>query len=395
MTIVAVGMHIYDITRSTFAVSLVALWALGPMIIAGLWGGMLADVFDRRTLSIITALVSWGSIIVLATITFMGVAVTWPLYVLAAINAASATILGATRAAIMPRLLPPNLIPAASALYGITFGIAVSVGPALAGVFAATVGFGWTYLVDALLFTAGFLGIMSLPKIAPEGQAAKPGLQSLKDGWAFLKQSPNIRATFVYDLIAMTFGQPRVVFPAVGMLALGGGYVTAGALTTAVAVGTFVSSVASGWLGRVRYQGRAVTIAIACYGVSIALFGLVVLIAMLTGGGSETEPRTLLLVCAFVALAMSGASDNVSAVFRSTILQVAAPDEMRGRMQGIFTIVVTGGPRLGDLYAGALVAIVAMWAPALIGGLMIVALMVTFAKTYRGFIAYDATHPQP
>lgn len=295
----------------------------------------------------------------------------------------------------MPRLLPPNLIPAASALYGITFGVAVSVGPALAGVFAATVGFGWTYLVDALLFTAGFLGIMSLPKIAPEGQAAKPGLQSLKDGWAFLKQSPNIRATFVYDLIAMTFGQPRVVFPAVGMLALGGGYVTAGALTTAVAVGTFVSSVASGWLGRVRYQGRAVTIAIACYGVSIALFGLVVLIAMLTGGGSETEPRTLLLVCAFVALAMSGASDNVSAVFRSTILQVAAPDEMRGRMQGIFTIVVTGGPRLGDLYAGALVAIVAMWAPALIGGLMIVALMVTFAKTYRGFIAYDATHPQP
>lgn len=395
MTVVAVGMHIYDITESTFAVSLVALWALGPMIIAGIWGGMLADVFDRRVVSIVTAVIAWAAIAALAIAAFFDVRDTWVFYALAAINAASSTILGATRSAIVPRLLPPNLIPAATALYGIMFGTAITVGPALAGILVSTIGFAWTYLVDVVLFTAGFAGILTLPPIAPEAGAARPGLSSLREGWAFLRRAPNIRATFILDMIAMTFGQPRVTFPALGMVVLGGGYVTAGVLTAAVAVGSLISGVASGWFGAVRRQGLAIILAIGGYGVSILLFGVVVGIGLMTGGGSEHDPRYVLIGLAAFMLALSGATDNVSAVFRSTILQVAAPDSMRGRLQGVFTVVVTGGPRLGDMYAGLLVAAVALWAPAVIGGLAIVTLILVYARVGRSFLHYDAASPSP
>lgn len=395
MTIVAVGMHVYDITLSTLAVSLVAVWALGPMIVAGIWGGMIADVFDRRIVSIVTALIAWASIVGLAAVAFLGVTHTWVLYVLAALNAASSTILGATRSAIVPRLLPPNLVPAATALYGIMFGTAITVGPALAGILVSTIGFGWTYLIDVALFTAGFIGILTLPAIEPEPGAARPGLASLREGWRFLRRAPNIRATFIFDLIAMTFGQPRVTFPALGMIVLGGGYVTTGVLTAAVAVGALLSGLASGWFGRVRRQGVAITYAIAGYGASILLFGVVIIIAIATGGASEERPRFVLITLAAIMLALSGASDNVSAVFRSTILQVATPDAMRGRLQGVFTVVVAGGPRLGDMYAGFLAAVIALWAPALFGGLIIVTLMVVAARLHRGFMAYDATTPIP
>src|SRR5699024_6825109 len=143
------------------------------------------------------------------------------------------------------------------------------------------------------------------------------------------------------------------------------------------------------------WQGRAITGAIAAYGATVTVFGVVVLIALLTGGASEDEPRFALLALATLMLALSGAADNVSAVFRATILQVAAPDHMRGRMQGISTIVVTGGPRVGDLWAGILTATIALWAPAILGGLIICAIMGVFAKTLTTFQHYDAHNPTP
>ena len=179
------------------------------------------------------------------------------------------------------------------------------------------------------------------------------------------------------------------------MLRLGGVYTTAGLLTAAVAIGAFLSSLGSGWVGRVRRQGVAVTWSIAAYGGSIALFGVIILGSVLTGGATEHEPRLVRIGLAMFALAASGASDNISAVFRSTILQVAAPDNMRGRLQGIFMVVVTGGPRLGDLWAGLLTASLALWAPSVLGGLVIVASMGVAARIARGFMSYDAADPKP
>lgn len=396
ITIVTVGLHIYAITQSTLAVSLVALWAIGPMILAGFIGGALADAFDRRTVALVTACTAWGSIGTMTTIAFLDVTATWPYYALAAVNAASATIMGATRGAIVPQLLPTQLLPAAAALTGISMGLAVTVGPATAGLLVAAVGYPWTYLADAVLFVGAFLGIASLPSMRPTGSRKSVGIGSVLASLQFLRTAPNVRATFVWDFVATTLGNPKAVFPAAGALVLGGGAVTVGALTAAFAVGALASSLLSGPFGRVRRQGRAITYAIAAFGVCNALFGVVLLVTQLTAGPhGEDDPLISAIMLAAFALAGAGAADNVSSVFRSTILQTAVPDEVRGRMQGLYYVVVAGGPRVGDLYAGTVATAIALWAPSLLGGVVVVGVMLVLARTAHGFMAYDAHHPSP
>ncbi|MCU1513234.1 MAG: transporter, partial [Microbacteriaceae bacterium] len=399
MTIVAVGLHIYQLTHSTLAVALVGAFALVPMIIFGLYGGMLADAFDRRLVLLLAAVVAWGSTIALATIAWTGVEVVWPFYLLTTLNAVAATVISTVRAAVTPRLLPRRLLPAASALQGIGFGVMLTVGPALAGILVASVGFAWTYTVDVILFLSAFLGILSLPKILPEGEVQRPGLESLKYGMSFLRKAPNIRMSFIADIIAMTFGQPRVLFPAVGALVLGGGAITVGALTAASAIGALLSGVFSGRLGGVRWHGKAIRTSIMLYGGFIAGFGVVLaIVAMRLFGatpGTVADANIPAIAIASVLLAGSGAADNVSAVFRSTMLQTAVPDNMRGRLQGVFTVVVTGGPRMGDIYVGLVALAGALWLPPLLGGLLIVALLAVLVRVQRGFLSYDALDPQP
>jgi MFS family permease len=399
MTIMAVGLHIYQLTGSTFAVAMVGTAALVPMVLAGLYGGMLADAFDRRTVALIAAIVAWASTAGIATLAWLQVETTWPLYVLTALNAVAATIIGTTRAAIIPRLLPAELLPAAAALSGISMGLMVTVGPALAGVLVATVGFGWTYTVDVVLFSAAFMGILSLPPIIPEGERHAPGLQSIRSGLAFLRHAPNVRMSFVVDIVAMTFGRPHALFPAVGALLIGGGAVSVGILTAAGAIGTLASSLFSGQLGHVRRQGLAIGWAIGVYGLFVLGFGLVLGAASLgwfdSASPSASQANMPALLLAGLMLMGTGASDNVSSVFRTTMLQTAVPDNVRGRLQGIFTVVVTGGPRLGDLYVGIAATLGALWFPPVLGGLLIIALIVLLLRVQRSFRAYDALNPQP
>ncbi len=396
VTVVAVGLHIYWLTESTWQVSLLALWALGPMIVAGFMGGALSDRFDRRAVALIAAIFAWSSVACMTVIAFLGVDHTWPYFLLAAINAAAGTIINAARGAILPRLLTNQMLPAASALNGISFGFAVTVGPAVAGLLVAWVGYPWTYLLDAILFTGAFVGIIGLPHIAPEGGKSSLGFRSVVESMRFLRNAPNVRATFVIDLIAMAFGTPRAVYPAIGALILGGEAITVGLLTAALAVGALLSSLFSGPLGQVRAQGRAVTLAVAAYGGFTAIFGVVLLVTQLAGGAPQDGSVlvfALLLSC--LALAGAGASDNISSIFRNTIMLASAPDEVRGRMQGIFFVVVAGGPRVGDLVAGGIATAIALWAPALLGGLVIVGLMLVFLRTYRSFQNYDGLNPTP
>ncbi|MBD8703267.1 MFS transporter [Frigoribacterium sp. CFBP 13712] len=286
----------------------------------------------------------------------------------------------------------------AVALGGIGTGLMLTVGPALAGVLVAGVGFPLTYSVDVVLFSFAFVGILTLPPIRPEGETSRPGLSSLAQGLRFLRSSPNIRTTFVVDLIAMTFGQPRVLYPVVGTLVIGGGAVTVGALTASYAVGSLLSSVFSGRLGQVRLQGRAVNRSIAVYGAFIAAFGVVLALTPMRAGGALgdglADARPVALVAAAIALAGAGAADNVSSIFRSTILQAAAPDSMHGRLQGIFIVVVTGGPRLGDLFVGLVAAVGVAWPP-LLGGALVVVLLGVVARLTPSFRRYDATAPTP
>jgi len=279
MTIVAVGLHIYELTGSTLAVAMVGVVALVPTVIAGLYGGMLADAFDRRLVLLLSAIVAWGSTAGIAALAWLGAETPLTLYLLTAVNAVATTIIGATRMTVAPRLLRLELVPAAAALGGIAGGVEVTVGPALAGVLVASSGFAVTYTIDVVLFLAAFLGIAGLPALVPEGERQRPGLESLRYGLRFLRGAPNIRLSFLVDIVAMTFGQPRVVFPAAAALLLGGGAVTVGALTAAYAVGALLSSVFSGRLTGVRSQGLAIGRSIQAYGALIVGFGAVLLVA--------------------------------------------------------------------------------------------------------------------
>ena len=397
LTLVAVGLHIFQITGNTGAVALVGVIGLLPLIVAGVYGGLLADSFDRRLVALIAETLAWVSTVGLATIAWLHVDTLWYYYALSTLIAVSVTVVGTTRSAIIPRLVPKELLPASSALAGISFGLQITVGPALAGVLVATVGIQWTYTVDAVLFLAGFAGILSLPSILPEGGTRRPGFAAVREGLVFLRHAPNIRLSFVADLLAMTFGMPRVLYPAVGALIIGGGAISVGALTGAFAVGALLSSVFSGRLGQVRWQGRAIRNAIMTYGAFILLFGLVLLPLGTSKNGSITDSFSTVnlpaLILAAIALAGAGAADNISSVFRSTMMQSAVPDNMRGRTQGLYIVVVTGGPRIGDAYVGLIAATTLLWLPPLLGGLIIVTVVFALVRASASFRKYDALNP--
>ena len=365
---------------------------------------MLADSFDRRAVAIISSVAGWAATLGLLAMAVIDLGLgdrvpVWPLYVLTTVNAVAATISQATRASIYPRLLSSDLIPAASALGGVAWGLQLTIGPALAGVLVAGVGFGWTFAVDAALFAAAFIGLFTLPRLPAAHDAVRPGWQSLREGLGYLRRAPNIRAGFLVDLFAMGFGRPQVLFPAVGALVIGGGPITVGILTAAAAIGTFLTGLFSGQVGDVRWQGRAIIGSVVVYGGFVAMFGLVVLV-MQTGdvgvvGEDFSTVNPVALVLAAIALAGTGAADEVSAIFRQTIMMVAVPDTMRGRVQGIFTVVVTGGPRVGDLYMGILATAVALWFPPLLGGLVIIAAVGVIRRLRGGLRDYDALAPTP
>lgn len=380
-------------------VSLIAWFALGPMVAAGLYGGAIADRFDRRTVALTASGAAWLATIALASIAWAGTSAVWPFYVSTTVQAVAATVASATRQAITPRLLTLDLLPKAAALMGISMGLMVTVGPGLAGVLVARVGYAWTYTVDVLLFVAGLFGLWTLPRIRPEGgRPVVGGFRSVRDGLEHLRRAPVVRMSFVVDIIAMTFGQPMVLFPAVGAVVIGGGSVTAGFLLASFAVGGIVSSIGSGRLTGLRWQGRAIRVAIVCYGLAIVALGVVLAVVMLGGHAVSSsdfaDVNRPALAAAAIALAVAGGSDNVSAIFRQAILQSAVPDHLRGRTQGVFTVVVTGGPRLGQMFAGTLATLTATWVPLVVGGILVVLLVMVVVARVPSFRDYDALdHP--
>ncbi|HEX5856537.1 MAG TPA: MFS transporter [Microbacterium sp.] len=399
LTIVAIMLHMYELTESTFAVAMIAVAGLVPMIFAGLYGGMLADAFDRRRVALVAATVTFASTALLCALTWAHLETVWWLYAISIVNSSANSIVMAARQSIVPRLIPRELLPAASALGGITVGVMVTIGPALAGVLVAFSGYGWTYTIDLVLMSSLFLGLWGLPRIRPEGEIVRPGLRSLADGWAFLKRAGNIRLQFILDIIAMTFGNPLALFPAIGALLLGGGPITTGVLTAAVAVGAFFSSLFSGPVGRVRHHGIGIQRAILVYGGAMAAFGMVLgaaaLGAFAPGTVDATNPNSALIVAAVATLIVAGAADNVSSIYRNTMVQAAVPDAIRGRLQGLFIVVVAGGPRLGALYAGTLATLTTLWFPPLLGGFVILGLVAVLVRLNPRFRAYDAEFPEP
>jgi MFS family permease len=378
MTTVALAIQVYAITRSSFAVGVVGICAFVPLVVFGLYGGAIADSMDRRQLALVASTGLWLLSIVLATQALAGLRSVLLLYVVAALQAACYAVNNPARAAIIPRLLPPPLLPAANALSTASFNLGFTVGPLLGGVVIGWLGLGAAYLVDCVTFTAALYALWRLPPVPPEGDVRRAGLQSVLEGLRYLRTRPNVLMTFLVDLCAMVLAQPRALFPAIAGGFYGGGTRTVGLLAASPAIGSLVAVVFSGPLGRVRRQGLAILVCVVAYGAAVAAFGL-----------------TRALWLGVIFLAVSGAADMVSSVFRNTILQVATPDAMRGRLQGVFIVVVAGGPRLGDFTAGTIAAISTEAFAVVSGGCACMVAVGLLAARYRGFARYDATAPRP
>ncbi|WP_026537504.1 MFS transporter [Arthrobacter sp. 9MFCol3.1] len=391
LTLVAVSLEVYRLTQDSLYVGLLSLFALVPLVFGGLLGGSIADAHDRRTVALLASSVLWLTTAALALQAWLQLGNVWLLYALVAVQSGAQAINQPARSAIIPVLVRKELLPAANALSMMIFGLTMTAGPLLAGVLVASVGFGWTYTIDVVSFAFAFWALLKLPSMPPGEHARPAGLRSVVEGFRFLGTRPNLRMTFVIDLVAMVFAQPRALLPAIGALMIGGGEATVGILLASMAVGAFLAGLFSGPLGGVRWQGAAVVWSVMGWGGSVAAFGLVVVLA----GHSGDDGVGVWLLPAALCCALAGIADSVSAVFRTTILQASTPDHLRGRLQGVFVVVVAGGPRIGDMLAGGATKLLNEGWVLLLGGLLCIAVAWTLARQQCGFLRYDARNPVP
>jgi predicted MFS family arabinose efflux permease len=287
------------------------------------------------------------------------------LYALAFASAALVTIDRPARRASVPRLVAPERLASALVLDSAQIQVAKVGGPALAGLLIAWFGLPAVYIVEAVLFSLALAAVARLPALLPVGRQSGLTLGALVDGVRFVRHTPVVLSSFLIDLSAMTFGLPVALFPILARDVFGGGPEVLGLLVAAPAVGAVIGTVASGWIGRVEWQGRGVIGAVVVWALAIIAFGLTL----------------WSLPVALVLLAISGAADVISTVFRGAILQLATPDSMRGRMSGIQILIFQGGPRLGDLEATTVAAIAGAPFSVLSGGVL--CLVATFLVVLR------------
>jgi MFS family permease len=370
LTEVAVPVEVYSLTHSSLCVGLVGLAGLVPIVVFGLYGGAIADAMDRRRLYLWSSIGTWAVTLALLVQTLLNVGSVALILGLVVVQAASFAIASSTRGAIIPRIVDLDEIPAANTLSFTVANIGQVVGPLIAGALVSLPhGFAFAYGADAVLFTASLYSALRLPPIRPDGTLVKAGFRSVLDGLAFIARNPVLIMSFGVDIVAMVLAMPRSLYPQVADERFHG---NVGPLYAAIAIGAVVAGASSGWIGRVRRQGVALVAAIVGWGVCIAFSGL----------AHE-------LWLAVILLAVAGAADLVSAVYRQTILQTYAPDEMRGRMQGVFIAVVAGGPRLGDIRAGASASAWGATASWTGGGIACVAVVLVAGVAVRPFWRYD------
>jgi len=374
LTQVAVPVQVYAISRSSLYVGLVGLAGLLPIVIFGLYGGAIADAVDRRLLYLWSSAGTWAVTLVLLLQTLLNLRNVPLILGLVVVQSGMFAMASSARGAIIPRIVPTELVPAANTLNFTVGNFGGVLGPLIAGVLVSlSHGFAYAYATDAALFLAALYSALRLPSIKPDASQGRPGLRSVIEGLRFIATRPVLVMSFGVDIVAMVLAMPRALFPEVGDERFHG---TVGPLYAAIAIGSVLAGLSSGWIGRVRRQGVALTAAVIGWGACVAVSGLA---------------HQLWLVV--VLLALAGAADLVSAVYRQTILQTYAPDEMRGRMQGVFTAVVAGGPRLGDLRAGATAAATTATISWVGGGIACMVVVLVAAASVPTFWRYSTHAP--
>jgi MFS family permease len=372
VTYVAMPFQVYELTHSTLALGLFALTQLVPLLTLTLVGGAIADAFDRRRMLLATETaeaLAVGGLAVNAALPHPSIAV---LFVLATVAAACfSTGVGAMRS-LTARLVLPESLASATALNGVYYGLGGVAGPAVAGLLIKGVGLDWAYGLDACSFVASVVALAGLPRIAPLGDVDRPSLRSILAGFRFVRRQKVILGFFVVDTNAMIFGMPLVLFPALAANRFGDP-AAVGYLYAAPAAGALAASLGSGWVAHVRRQGVAVVIAASAWGAAIAGFGF-----------STSLWLTLLLV------ALAGAADQISAIFRSTMMLTLTPDALRGRLSGIEFMQVASAPSLGNLEAGVVASLTSIRFSIASGGIACIAGCLVCALAFPALIRYDS-----
>jgi len=367
LTTVAVPYQVYQLTRSSLDVGLVSITQLVPLIAGSLLGGSVVDAMDRRRVLMLAQVLMAACSAGLAVNADLGTSL-WPLFVLPALAAGFSGLDSAGRNAMVPNMVRRSEVSTANAIFQVLFQLGLVAGPALAGLLLAGAGVLFVYWMDVASFGAALLAVFMISP-QPAGEAGhRPGLRSILEGLRFVRGRQAIQGAYLIDINAMVFGMPRALFPALAVSVFGGGASTLGFLYAAPGAGALAGALTTGWVSRIQRQGLAVIVAVIVWGFAITCFGLVSWLPL-----------------ALVLLAAAGCADVISAVFRSTILQLAVPDALRGRLAGLQIAVVTGGPRIGDLEAGAVAAGFGDTVSVVSGGLACIAGALLLARLLPGF----------
>ncbi len=370
ITMAALPYQVFHQTHSSVAVGLLGVAQLVPLLACSLMGGALADSHDKRRLLLGVTAAQLVCSAALAANASLGHPQLWLLYVLGAAASAVFALSYPVLRSLLPLLLDEPLRPAAFALQSTYGSFGMMAGPALAGVVIGAFGLATAYGLDTATYAVALMAFAGIAAAPPPASARGASPASILEGLRFLRGRSVIVSVFAIDLIAMVFGMPRALFPALAER-LGGGAPMYGLLLSSVAAGAFIASLLSGWTARVRRHGRAVVLSVAAWGAAIAVVGLTRVPAVVMA----------MLVCA-------GAADMVSGIYRSTIAADITPDEMRGRVSGVEIAVYAGGPVLGDVEAGLVGGLLGLPFAIVSGGIACVLGAASFALWVPSFGRY-------
>jgi MFS family permease len=376
VTYVAIPYQVFQLTGSSLAVGLLGLVELVPLLVAAFVGGALADAHDRRRLVQLTELALAATSALLLANALLPHPEVAALYVAAGLGAALDGLQRPSLESLVPRLVERDEMAAAGALSGMRGTIGMIVGPPLGGVLIAAVGLPATYALDVVTFLVSLAALRAMRATPPPPDAERPSLRGVLDGLRYAGSRPELLGTYGVDIIAMFFGMPMALFPAIAQ-DLGGPGVL-GLLYAAPAVGSLLATATSGWCAHVRRHGLAILLAASVWGVAIIGFGL---------AGS--------LAVALACLAAAGAADMISGIFRSTIWNQTIPDELRGRLAGIEQVSYSSGPLLGNVESGLVAARFGVTASVVSGGVLCVVGVAAAAVLLPTFRRYEGPAPEP
>jgi len=366
ITRVALPYQVYVLTDSTLALAGLTLVQLVPLLLFTLGGGAIADAFDRRRVLIVTQLGLASTSIALILISLQPEPSVPLLFLVAFVSAALFAIDWPARGSVVPRLVPPEHLRAAIALGQLSFNAGSVVGPVVAGVILGAWGASGAYAVDVATYAVALMLLVGIRPIPPIGERVRPSLDTIREGLRFVRRRRLILSTFAIDLDAMIFGSPRTLYPVLALDVFKTGAVGVGLLNAAPAAGALAAIVFSGGVSKIHRLGRGIILAVAAWGAAILAFGL----------------STASFALALVFLAVAGGADVVSAVMRSSVVQFETPDELRGRVQAIHTLVVTSGPQVGDIEAALVASAVGAQLSVISGGLLCLLGVVVVARRF-------------